>query len=103
MRKRMVTRTVTTTEVELLCLNIVTAEPFNETAVIPGTYTSNEKILKVLRPVLDTKETKIISVSRAEIKHTLYGMSEGDFIKLADVMPPRKKADEPSDAMPENE
>jgi hypothetical protein len=103
MRKRMVTRTVTTTEVELLCLNIVTAEPFNETAVIPGTYTSNEKILKVLRPVLDTEETKIVSVSRAEIKHTLYGMSEGDFIKLANVMPPRKKADEPSDVMPENE
>ena len=103
MRKRMVTRTVTTTEVELLCLNILTAEPFNETAVIPGTYTSNEKILKVLRPVLDTKETKIVSVSRAEIKHTLYGMSESDFIKLAEVMPPRKKSDEPSDSMPDSE
>lgn len=103
MRKRMVTRTVTTTEVELLCLNIVTAEPFNETAIIPGTYTSNEKILKVLRPVIDTKETKIVSVSRVEIKHTLYGMSEADFIKLAEVMPPRKKSDEPSDAMPDSE
>lgn len=103
MRKRMVTRTVTTTEVELLCLNILTAEPFNETAVIPGTYTSNEKILKVLRPVLDTKETKIVSVSRAEIKHTLYGMSESDFIKLAEVMPPRKKSDEPLDVMPDSE
>lgn len=103
MRKRMVTRTVTTTEVELLCLNIVTAEPFNETAVIPGTYTSTEKILKVLRPVLDTKETKIVSVSRTEIKHTLYGMSEGDFIKLAEVMPPRNKSDEPSDVMPDSE
>lgn len=103
MRKRMVTRTVTTTEVELLCLNIITAEPFNETAVIPGTYTSNEKILKVLRPVLDTKETKIVSVSRAEIKHTLYGMSESDFIKLAKVMPSRKKSDEPSNSMPDSE
>lgn len=103
MRKRMVTRTVTTTEVELLCLNIITAEPFNETAVIPGTYTSNEKILKVLRPVLDTKETKIVSVLRAEIKHTLYGMSESDFIKLAKVMPLRKKSDEPSNSMPDSE
>lgn len=91
MRKRMVTRTITATEVELLCLNIETAEPFNETAILPGTYTSHNKILKTLRPLLDTETTRIVSVSSAKITHTLYGMSEGDFIKLAEVMPPRKR------------
>lgn len=97
MRKRMVTRTITATEVELLCLNVETAEPFNESAVLPGTYTSHDKILKTLRPVLDTPTTRIVAVTSAKITHTLYGMSEGDFIKLAEVMPPRKKAEDTTD------
>ena len=34
----MITRTIQTTEVDVLCLNIQEGEPFNKTVALPRTY-----------------------------------------------------------------
>lgn len=82
-RKRMVTRTITTKEVTALCLNIVTAEPHNETFIVPCNIEGDEKIMKYIRSKYDTETEKAVSVVDINETEQLYGMLEEDFVKLA--------------------
>ena len=89
MRKPMVTRTIQTTEVTLLCLDIESAEPCNKDCVLPRTYKDEDAMLKAAKEVIDTDTIKCVSVVRSEVKETLYGMDEAKFIENAEVLPPR--------------
>lgn len=88
-RERMVTRTVVATEVNALCLNIETAEPFNKTVILSGTFKDKQAIEKAAKKVIDTDLEKCVTVVEYTEKETLYGMSEQQFIELAKVLPPR--------------
>lgn len=88
-RERMVTRTVVATEVNALCLNIETAEPFNKTVILSGTFKDKQAIEKAAKKAIDTDHEKCVTVVEYTEKETLYGMSEQQFIELAKVLPPR--------------
>lgn len=88
-RERMVTRTVVATEVDALCLNIETAEPFYKTVILSGTFKDKQAIEKAAKKAIDTDLEKCVTVVEYTEKETLYGMPEQQFIELAKVLPPR--------------
>ena len=85
-RKPMVTRTIITTKVNVLCLDIQSAEPFNKVVTLPRTYKDDKKLLKKVEEVVNTDDVKAVHiVDKGEIE-TLYGMSEQDFIDHATIL-----------------
>lgn len=87
-RKPMVTRTITTTKVNVLCLDIKSAEPFNQLIVLPRTYKDEKKLLKKVEEVVNTDDVKAVHIVAKEELETLYGMTEQDFITNARVLDP---------------
>ena len=85
-RKPMVTRTITTTQVNVLCLDIVAGEPFNQQVTLPRTYKEDKKLMKAIEAVVNTESVKAVHVVAKEEVETLYGMSEQDFINNAVVL-----------------
>ena len=85
-RKPMVTRTITTTQVNVLCLDIVAGEPFNQQVTLPRTYKEDKKLMKAIEEVVNTENVKAVHVVAKEEVETLYGMSEQDFINNAVVL-----------------
>lgn len=85
----MVTRTVTTTAADCMCLDVINAEPINKRFIMSGTYESDEKLLKAVRKLHETEELKIAAVVNTEIINALYGMDEADFLNMAKILPPR--------------
>lgn len=93
-RVPMVTRTIITTKVIVMCLDIERGEPFNKTVVVPRTYKDDEKLLKKVKEVLETETLKPVHIVDKEEIETLYGMKEQDFIEHAEVLPPRTSSEE---------
>ena len=54
-RTPMVTRTITATKVNALCINIDTAEPFNKTLILSGTYKDEKSMLKAATSVIENE------------------------------------------------
>ena len=93
-KKAMVTRTVQTTLATALCLNTVTAEPFNQTVTLSGTFKEKKALLKAVKSVLETEEISVAKIVDVAVEEKLYGMTEQKFIENADILPPRKTKDE---------
>ena len=97
----MVTRTITATKVNALCINIDTAEPFNKTLILSGTYKDEKAMLKAATSVIENEtieglleandRVKVVHIVESEEIETLYGMTEQEFIQRAKVLPPRTK------------
>ena len=88
-RKPMITRTIITTKVNVLCIDIQSAEPFNKVVTLPRTYKDDKKLLKKVEEVVNTDDVKAVHiVDKGEIE-TLYGMTEQEFIEHAKVLPSR--------------
>lgn len=85
-RKPMVTRTITTTKANVLCLNIISGEPFNMVVTLPRTYKDEKSLLKMVSSVIDNDEQKAVHVVDKEEVETLYGMSEQLFIEHATIL-----------------
>lgn len=90
MSKNMVTRTILTTEVSVLCLNLIKSEPFNMDVSLPRTYKDEKSMMKKVSALIDNDERKAVHIVRTEVKETLYGMPEEEFLIAAEVLPPRK-------------
>ena len=87
-RKRMITRTVEQTTAHVMTLDVTTAEVQIRTYDIGGRYT-DEEILKKLQNIFQTDTFKIVHIESQSCKKVLLGMDEEDFIRLANVLPPR--------------
>lgn len=87
MRKPMVTRTFQTTEVNVLCMDLVKSEPFNQVVTLPRTYKDDKALLKKAAEIIDNDEVKAVHVVYSNVKETLYGMPEDEFIKNAEILP----------------
>ena len=87
-RKPMVTRTIVTTKVNVLCLDIQSAEPFNKVVTLPRTYKDEKKLLKKVEDVVNTDDVKVVHIVDKEEVETLYGMTEQDFITNATILDP---------------
>ncbi len=98
-RKPMVTRTITTTQVTALCMDIHKCEPCNITVVLPRTFKDEEKLLKAVRGQVDNDDVKVVHIVDKQEVETLYGMTEQDFIKGAVKLDPntRKAIDNTED------
>lgn len=92
-RVPMVTRTFTTTEVNVMCLDVQAGEPFNQVVTVPRTYKNNEELLKKVKPLIETDTVKAVHIVDAYEIETLYGMTEQEFIQYAKVLPPRNGAE----------
>lgn len=86
----MVTRTIQTTQVSALCVNIAEQKPVEKTFTLSGTYKSEKQLLKALESVVNDDNIKVVHVNSTEVQQTLYGMSEQDFISNAKVLPKRE-------------
>ena len=82
-RKPMVTRTIVTTKVNVLCMDLEHTEPCNKEVTLPRTFKDDKKLFKAVQDVVDSKKLKAVQVVDSEEVETLYGMSEQDFIDNA--------------------
>ena len=89
----MVTRTIESTEVNVLCVDVVAGEPFNKDVTVAGTYKDEKSLMKVVEKIVNTDEIKAVHIVHTETKKTLYGMTVDKFIELAEVLPPRGTSD----------
>ena len=94
----MVTRTVITTKVNVMCLDVELGEPCNKVVTVARTYKDDEALMKKVRPLLETETLKAVHIVDKEEIETLYGMPEQDFIKYAKVLPPRNSANSGEEA-----
>ena len=93
-RERMVTRTVGTTTIDVLVINIETAEVGTKSFVLGQNMVKDEKTMlnnaqKMLDDETGTTLWKCVAIKNIKEEETLYGMTEQDFLKYAKVLPPR--------------
>lgn len=92
-RERMVTRTVTQSTIEVMTVNVNTAD----VSIIPyklgGMYDEAEA-LKKLKKLFETDDLKLVHVESIITEELLLGMPEEDFIRFATVLPPRKQTED---------
>lgn len=93
-RVPMVTRTITTTKVTALCLNVETAEPFNKTVTLYGAFKDGRVVMREVKKLIDSGTEKAVYIADSEEIETLYGMTEQEFIENAKVLPPRVKKEQ---------
>lgn len=90
MAKNLITRTITSTKVDVMCLDIEQVEPYNEVVILPRTYKDDRALLKAAADRINDETHKAVDVVRHEVVTELYGMTEDDFIANAKPLPPRK-------------
>ena len=96
-RVPMVTRTIKTTTVKVLCVSIVENKTFEQEVALPRTYKDEKSLMKQVKAVLENDNVKPLRVISTEVDETLYGMSEQEFITLAKILPPRTPVKEAED------
>lgn len=97
-RKPMVTRTITTTKANVLCMDIQTAEPFNKVVTLPRTYKDDKTLMKKVQEVVETDTVKAVHIVDKEEVETLYGMTEQEFIQNALILDPETRRPEVEEA-----
>ena len=90
-RKPMVTRTIITTKVNVLCLDITSAESFNKVLTLPRTYKDDKKLLKAVESVVNSDTEKAVHIVDKKEVQTLYGMNEQTFIDNALIHDPETR------------
>lgn len=84
-----ITRTITNTIVKIFCVNLDDKSTFEQSITLPRTYKDDRSMMEAVEQVLEGEPIKAVSILGSEVKETLYGMSEADFIRYATVLPPR--------------
>lgn len=107
-RKAIVSRTVESTQVTVLGMDVVSAEPQTKTYILPGTFRKSVidkeagengkphrkkvfdkvKLLKAVQTSYDTEEFRNIEITDIEPVTKLYGMWEEDFLQHAMELDP---------------
>lgn len=94
-RERMVTRTISFTEVKVISMNLEKVQPMTEVIKIAGVFDNEKVLLKKLKKRYETDLYKIVAITGTEVIEKLYGMSEEDFIDYAKELPPRSGQTKP--------
>lgn len=89
MRKAMVTRTLTATICNCLCVNPDTKEVSERTVKLSGTYKDAKALEKATAKATEGAPFKVVSIIDTKVEETLYGMTEQKFMENADVLPNR--------------
>ena len=79
-----VTRTIISTKVTALCIDLKKVEPYNDTIIIPGSFSVSDKKLEAkAHEFYDNDSRKIVQIQSAEQEEKIFGMSEELFMKYA--------------------
>lgn len=89
-KEKLITRTVITTNAEVMQIDTTTANVEIKTYTITGEYADYNAVLRVCKQNFETETLKIVTVQNTETVETLYGMPETKFIEIAEKLPPRK-------------
>lgn len=90
-RVPMVTRTIQTTRANVMCLDIERGDPFKREVILPRTYKDEKAMLKQVEKVINSPTVKAVHIVQSTVEETRYGMTEQQFIEVAEVMPPLEK------------
>lgn len=82
-RQSMVTRTLTRTTVEALCLDITSGLAVSKTLELSGVYKSEDSLMKKVKEKLETETLKVVHIANSSKSEQLYGMYEEEFMLLA--------------------
>lgn len=91
MKQKLITRTITTTDVEILCVNTETAEVSKQIFAVSGEQTDEDVILTEVK----AKNPGVIvpvKVLNTFVRSALYGITEEEFLHYATALPDRKSA-----------
>ena len=89
-KARTVTRTVVYTDATVLALNTETAEPYNSTISLSGTFKDDKALLKACKKALESDTVSVAKVVDVQVREKLFGMTEQEFMSHAKELPPRK-------------
>lgn len=81
-RVKNITRTLKITRVTALILNVETAETFNETFNLEGTFKNDEAILKALKKEYEDEVCKIVHIVDTEVITKKLSMPIQRFVEL---------------------
>lgn len=84
-RVKNITRTLKITQVTALMLDVETAEPFNETFNLEGTYKNDEAILKALKKEYEDGVYKVVHIVATEVITKKLSMPVQLFIELTTI------------------
>lgn len=90
-RKRMVTRTITSTKAKATVYNIEKDEIQVLEYKLSGELSSDDALKVITKEHTEVRPLKIKEVT---VQEELYGMPEEKFIELADILPARTKVSE---------
>lgn len=88
-RKRMVTRTITFTTATAKVYDIQSDEIKTLEYKLSGELSADDAMKAITK---EHKEVRPLKVSDVSVQEELYGMSEEKFLELAEILPPRTKA-----------
>ena len=88
-RQPMITRTIQTTKATVLCIDLANEQPFTQEVVLPRTYKDERSMMKKIKPLVENDHVKAVNVRNVVVESTLYGMTEQEFINVANVLPSR--------------
>ena len=91
MREKMVTRTIATANVEVMVCDVNTASTDTiKVTTAPMKQYDEAKLLKRIKKEIETDSLKAVAIVSYEEEEKLYGMTETQFIEMAQVLPPRQ-------------
>ena len=90
-RKRMVTRTIKFTTAKATVYDIASNEIKAVEYKLPGELSTDDAIKVITKEHEDVRPLKVTEVT---VQEELYGMPEGKFIELAEIIPSRTKVSE---------
>lgn len=85
-----VTRQLTITKVEVMCLDIVKQEPFTKEIILPRKQRSEAQVLKAVRKIIDNGNEKAVHIVSMTTETNHYRMTEAKFIEHAEIVKPTK-------------
>jgi cell division protein YceG involved in septum cleavage len=88
-RKRMVTRTITSTKAKATVYNIEKDEIQTLEYKLSGELSADDALKAITKGYTEVRPLKVIEVT---VQEELYGMPEEKFLELAEILSPRTKA-----------
>lgn len=90
-RTRMVTRTISLTAIEAMCVDTTSAEVSIKELELTGEAFTEEKALKALKKEYETETFKVVAIQKMEVREEMYGLKEIDFLKVAQKLDPKTR------------
>jgi len=90
-RKPMVTRTITSQSVQVLCVDTTVNECTTQELYFVRAEKNNDKLIKKCKEILDTTTLKVVKILSTSETEEMYGMTESQFIMTAQKLDPETR------------